>query len=405
MDNKILICIGTVMCLMLMSIPASVQAGDGELEFPIDPILPGFYDIELIPQTWPGEPTTYRNGYSVHFAATLDGADSEEAEITWIFRVTSDDGTLIEQYDYTQTYDNANGANGWWNWDTSTLGLPNGDYVLTVRASGYTDDGGLIIIDPGIGGGIINPIQPKLPNIRAGPESMDFHLGTPDMVIVFDKPFYLVGETISFHFENHGDAWGSLGSSSPSYLIYSEAEGWTVFWTIHTCDVRVLLPGERAPLVSELTWDQTFTLGTERCYENDLYEYENYGWEMPDYWNNWQSNGQQVPAGEYEIRKGEAIGTVLIVEDVDDYVDDISDIIDALPDEAFTNKNHDKALINKLNALQNMIDAENYQGAIDKINNDIIPKVDDWMTEEYAEEEAEIIQMLLDLVDYLETLL
>ena len=69
-------------------------------------------------------------------------------------------------------------------------------------------------------------------------------------------------------------------------------------------------------------------------------------------------------------------------------------------------------MANKFAAIGEMLDAENYQGAINKLQNDIRAKADgyvdgnpknDWITNPEAQQE--ICNMIDDLVAYLQSLL
>ena len=95
-----------------------------------------------------------------------------------------------------------------------------------------------------------------------------------------------------------------------------------------------------------------------------------------------------------------------------DYVEEVKGCIDGLPDSAFS-KNADQrasALSSKLDAVAKMMDDGEYQDAIDKLEGDIIPKVDgvekgnesDWITDPDAQQA--LCEMLQALVDYLEPL-
>ena len=96
-----------------------------------------------------------------------------------------------------------------------------------------------------------------------------------------------------------------------------------------------------------------------------------------------------------------------------DYVDEVKDVIDDLPASAFS-KNADQrvnALSSKLDAVAKMIDDGDYQDAIDKLEQDIIPKMDgveqgnakDWITDPDAQQE--LCGMLQALIDYLGTMI
>lgn len=88
--------------------------------------------------------------------------------------------------------------------------------------------------------------------------------------------------------------------------------------------------------------------------------------------------------------------------------DDIDDYIQALPDDCFKNANNKNTLSNKLSVVQNLIDDGKYQQAINKLENDILPKVDgvgsnDWVTCPDAQDD--LVAMMHSLIEYLEGLL
>ena len=81
----------------------------------------------------------------------------------------------------------------------------------------------------------------------------------------------------------------------------------------------------------------------------------------------------------------------------------LHDAIDGIPDHGFE-KNPDqrrKALQNKVSALENMLDANNFKGAVKKLQKDIRPHLEDSLLEEYPVENP--LQLtkneVLELVD------
>lgn len=72
-------------------------------------------------------------------------------------------------------------------------------------------------------------------------------------------------------------------------------------------------------------------------------------------------------------------------EDWPDYIDRIEAYISSLPDYVFANNGVKKALLNKLDAVKNMMEAGNYQGALNKLNHDIIPFVEQGITHTWAQ--------------------
>jgi hypothetical protein len=82
--------------------------------------------------------------------------------------------------------------------------------------------------------------------------------------------------------------------------------------------------------------------------------------------------------------------------------DYISNAIQDLPDECFINNasNEKKTFANKLKAVQDLIDGGEYQQAVDKLLNDILPKVDgNWID---CPEADGIVTMVEGLIEYLE---
>jgi hypothetical protein len=105
---------------------------------------------------------------------------------------------------------------------------------------------------------------------------------------------------------------------------------------------------------------------------------------------------------------------IIIVISSEEAIPVVNDSIQDLPDDAFkTNPDKRKnAFSEKLGEVLELIDAEAYQEAIDKLQNDIRAKADgyvdgnpknDWITDPEAQEE--ICTIIDDLVAYLETLL
>ena len=119
----------------------------------------------------------------------------------------------------------------------------------------------------------------------------------------------------------------------------------------------------------------------------------------------------EVTDDDGDIGTDQLTGQIMSAEEaipvVDDYIQELSD-------DAFT-KNPDQlknALSEKLDETIGLMDAGEYQEAIDKLQNDIRAKADghvdgtpanDWITD--PEEQQEICAMIDDLIAYLETLL
>lgn len=96
--------------------------------------------------------------------------------------------------------------------------------------------------------------------------------------------------------------------------------------------------------------------------------------------------------------------------DPDDLLDDIIEYILGLPDDAFKNNPDQRknALVNKLEEVRQMILDGDYEEAIDKLENDIRPKMDgegknDWIIDPQAQED--LMDMIDELIEYLESLL
>ncbi|UCE38650.1 MAG: VCBS repeat-containing protein [Thermoplasmata archaeon] len=95
--------------------------------------------------------------------------------------------------------------------------------------------------------------------------------------------------------------------------------------------------------------------------------------------------------------------------DPNDLLDEIIEYILKLPDTCFKNNADQRknSLVNKLEAVRDMINEGDYDGAISKLENDIRPKMDgegnnDWIICEDAQED--LTEMIDELVDYLESL-
>jgi len=82
----------------------------------------------------------------------------------------------------------------------------------------------------------------------------------------------------------------------------------------------------------------------------------------------------------------------------------IESLIAGLPSAAFTNNNHQQTLLNKMSAVRDQIAGEDYQGAINKLENDVAKHVDDWISDDYAEK-AIILSLIDCLVNQLEGML
>ena len=106
-------------------------------------------------------------------------------------------------------------------------------------------------------------------------------------------------------------------------------------------------------------------------------------------------------------------GSYLCLEngfDLFDLLDKIIAYILGLPDECFKNNADQRknTLVNKLEEIRKMMMDENYEAAINKLTNDIRPKMDgegnnDWITCEYAQDD--LTEMIDQLIEYLEYLL
>jgi outer membrane protein assembly factor BamB len=92
-----------------------------------------------------------------------------------------------------------------------------------------------------------------------------------------------------------------------------------------------------------------------------------------------------------------------------DMLDKIIEYILGLDDDCFKNNpdNRKKTLVNKLEEVRDMINAGDYEGAMDKLINDIRPKMDgkgknDWITCETAQND--LTGMIDELIEYLKSL-
>jgi hypothetical protein len=111
------------------------------------------------------------------------------------------------------------------------------------------------------------------------------------------------------------------------------------------------------------------------------------------------------------LRYGGKVVCLENVIDVDpmDLLDKIIEYILGLDDDCFKNNadNRKNALVNKLESVRDMINAGDYEGAIDKLTNDIRPKMDgegknDWIICEEAQDD--LTGMIDELIEYLESL-
>jgi len=74
-----------------------------------------------------------------------------------------------------------------------------------------------------------------------------------------------------------------------------------------------------------------------------------------------------------------------------DALENVENLIKALPDSAFGNRNNRKALLNKIDATFNQLEAGAYTGAINKLKNDIEDKIAKWIV---ASQQAALIDAL-----------
>lgn len=119
----------------------------------------------------------------------------------------------------------------------------------------------------------------------------------------------------------------------------------------------------------------------------------------------------EVSDGEYTDTDNASITIEVNITYGEESIEDIVDYIYDLPDDAFE-KNPDQkknTFSNKFNAVFNKIAAGDYEGAINKLENDIKPKLDgepspkDWIIDPVAQ--AELNAMIDDLIAWLETLI
>lgn len=85
------------------------------------------------------------------------------------------------------------------------------------------------------------------------------------------------------------------------------------------------------------------------------------------------------------------------------YWEEEVDGIEDLPGDAFTNPNHAKTLKNKFNAVLHMLAAENYNGAIQKLTNDIIPKINAWVIDPVIK--AQLLDLANELLNYAQSMM
>lgn len=110
-----------------------------------------------------------------------------------------------------------------------------------------------------------------------------------------------------------------------------------------------------------------------------------------------------------------AVTPGLTKEFVREKIIDIIDTINMLdPEESFKNKNNPKTLANKLEAIIDLIDEDDYEGALNKLENDILKKTDgcnltdepdsnDWITD--CDAQNDVYPLIVDAIAFLEGLL
>ncbi len=136
----------------------------------------------------------------------------------------------------------------------------------------------------------------------------------------------------------------------------------------------------------------------------------------------YETEGEKVSGTLVADLEGDGVSEILIrvggkvvclenVIDVDpmDLLDKIIEYILGLDDDCFKNNadNRKNALVNKLEEVRKMINEGDYEGAIDKLLNDIRPKMDgegknDWIICEDAQND--LTGMIDELIEYLESL-
>ncbi len=99
---------------------------------------------------------------------------------------------------------------------------------------------------------------------------------------------------------------------------------------------------------------------------------------------------------------------------ITEIINETIDAIDTMPNDSFRNPNRRKALINKLNATLKMVDDGEYQEALDKLQSDILQKIDgctlrgkpdkqDWIID--CENQEEVYDLIIKAISRLESLI
>lgn len=151
--------------------------------------------------------------------------------------------------------------------------------------------------------------------------------------------------------------------------------------------------GSSSTLAGPLTATPSFTPDTAGTYEATLIVYDGYDYSTPD----------------------SAIITVVSIPDAaTNTVEETIDAVNAMDPAIFSNPNIGNALTNKLNSILDLIAAGEYQEALDKLNNDILPKTDgctlrgepdkqDWI-DDCAEQEV-VYDYVMKIIERLESLI
>jgi len=152
---------------------------------------------------------------------------------------------------------------------------------------------------------------------------------------------------------------------------------------------------------------------------NIAYGVQNGGVELLDATYNWWGDEDGPQADPGQIPDGENVSTGDKVSDYVHYnpwlgvpietyflLEDLGDEIEALTDEAFKNEKawagQQKALLNKVDAVLAQIEAGAYQGAMNKLQNDVKDKIEKRIVEPYR---SELIDKVNAVVAILEDLL
>jgi hypothetical protein len=75
--------------------------------------------------------------------------------------------------------------------------------------------------------------------------------------------------------------------------------------------------------------------------------------------------------------------------------------IEVLPETAFNNPNQKNAFLFKLEAVAKSLKDPSLDGAVNRLENDILPKIEDWINDDHSNEKQNLTIATINLIKYL----